>query len=97
LDSQGCWSPTDPASRSGTSWRGLRSKTAFPPGRKDGLTARQADVLALLSEGLGNAAIAARLNISAKTVDHHVSAIIAKLGVRSRHEAAKHAGRTNTG
>jgi DNA-binding NarL/FixJ family response regulator len=58
--------------------------------RPDRLTARQADVLGLLREGLGNVAIAARLNISPKTVDHHVSAIIAKLGVRSRQEAARH-------
>jgi DNA-binding CsgD family transcriptional regulator len=56
----------------------------------DGLTARQADVLALLREGLSNAAIAARLSVSTKTVDHHVSAILAKLGVHSRQEAAEH-------
>ncbi|MGH2815398.1 MAG: LuxR C-terminal-related transcriptional regulator, partial [Actinomycetota bacterium] len=34
--------------------------------------------------GLGNAEIATRLHISGKTVDHHVSAILAELGVRSR-------------
>ena len=63
-----------------------RSTLAHP----DGLTARQADVLALLREGLGNKAIAERLSVSPKTVDHHVSAILAKLGVRSRQEAARH-------
>jgi DNA-binding CsgD family transcriptional regulator len=53
-----------------------------------GLTARQLDVLALLAEGLTNAEIAARLVISPKTADHHVSAILGKLDVRSRGEAA---------
>jgi DNA-binding CsgD family transcriptional regulator/tetratricopeptide (TPR) repeat protein len=53
-----------------------------------GLTTRQLDVLALLADGLSNADIAARLVISRKTADHHVSAILAKLEVRSRAEAA---------
>jgi DNA-binding CsgD family transcriptional regulator len=53
-----------------------------------GLTSRQLDVLALLADGLSNADIAARLVISRKTADHHVSAILAKLEVRSRAEAA---------
>lgn len=53
-----------------------------------GLTTRQLDVLALLVEGLSNAEIAARLVISPKTADHHVSAILTKLDVRSRGEAA---------
>jgi DNA-binding CsgD family transcriptional regulator len=58
-----------------------------------GLTARQLDVLALLSDGLSNADIAARLVISRKTADHHVSAILAKMDVRSRGEAAAAARR----
>jgi len=52
-----------------------------------GLTPREAEILTLLSEGLRNAAIAKRLFVSTKTVDHHVSAILAKLGVPSRAEA----------
>ncbi|GAA1863592.1 AAA family ATPase [Pseudonocardia ailaonensis] len=52
------------------------------------LTERQAEVLELLEAGLRNVDIAARLHISAKTVDHHVSAILAKLGVGTRREAA---------
>ncbi|HEY8339995.1 MAG TPA: helix-turn-helix transcriptional regulator, partial [Egibacteraceae bacterium] len=56
-----------------------------------GLTARQVDVLRLLAEGLTNAAIAGRLVVSPRTVDHHVAAILAKLGVRSRGEAAARA------
>ena len=53
-----------------------------------GLTDRQLDVLGLLAEGLSNAGIAQRLVISRKTADHHVSAILTKLDVRSRGEAA---------
>lgn len=45
-------------------------------------------MLALLAEGLSNADIAARLTVSAKTVDHHVSAVLGKLGVSSRGRAA---------
>ncbi len=52
------------------------------------LTPRQVEVLALLSEGLRNAEIAERLFLSEKTVDHHVSAILSKLDVQSRGQAA---------
>ena len=52
-----------------------------------GLTRREAEILALLSEGLRNSTIAKRLFVSTKTVEHHVSAILAKLGVPSRAEA----------
>jgi DNA-binding CsgD family transcriptional regulator/tetratricopeptide (TPR) repeat protein len=57
------------------------------------LTAREIEILDLLPAGLRNADIAARLHISPKTVDHHVSAILAKLGVASRREAAEWASR----
>ncbi|HEX8860077.1 MAG TPA: AAA family ATPase [Actinomycetes bacterium] len=63
-----------------------RRATAANPA---GLTARELEVLSLLGGDLRNADIAARLHISEKTVDHHVSAILAKLGVRSRREAAR--------
>jgi len=53
-----------------------------------GLTARQADVLELLASGLTNAQIAEKLVLSVRTVDHHVSAILTKLGVPTRREAA---------
>ena len=56
-----------------------------------GLTKRQMDVLRALNDGLSNAEIGERLFIAPKTVDHHVSAIIAKLNVRTRAEAAAQA------
>ena len=49
--------------------------------------------LALIAGGRSNAEIARRLVISPKTVEHHVGRVLAKLGVRSRAEAAAHAVR----
>jgi DNA-binding CsgD family transcriptional regulator len=65
--------------------RGPRAATRENP---FGLTARQSEILALLAEGLTNTQIAARLHIAPKTVDHHVTAILTKLNVHSREEAA---------
>jgi DNA-binding CsgD family transcriptional regulator/tetratricopeptide (TPR) repeat protein len=70
--------------------RGPRPSTAADP---TGLTRRQQEVLVLLAEGLSNADIAGRLTLSAKTVDHHVSAVLGKLGVGSRGQAAAAARR----
>jgi DNA-binding CsgD family transcriptional regulator len=70
--------------------QGPRASTRENPA---GLTARELDVVALLSEGLRNAQIADRLVVSRKTVDHHVSAILGKLGVSTRTEAAAEAVR----
>ena len=53
-----------------------------------GLTERQLAVLELVSEGMTNAEIADRLVVSVRTVDHHLAAVLGKLGVRSRHDAA---------
>ena len=53
-----------------------------------GLTARQIEILALLTEELSNQEIAAYLHISPKTADHHVTAVLARLGVHSREAAA---------
>ncbi|GAA2353195.1 helix-turn-helix transcriptional regulator [Dactylosporangium salmoneum] len=53
-----------------------------------GLTPRQADVLELLVEGLSNAEIAARLTLSAKTVDQHISASPAAPRPSRPHNAA---------
>jgi DNA-binding CsgD family transcriptional regulator/tetratricopeptide (TPR) repeat protein len=52
-----------------------------------GLTSREVEVLGLLAEGCSNAQLARRLHRSTKTIDHHVSAILQKLGARSRAEA----------
>jgi len=52
------------------------------------LTVRETDVLRLVTEGLSNGQIGARLYITTKTVSVHVSNILAKLGVSSRTEAA---------
>jgi DNA-binding NarL/FixJ family response regulator len=70
--------------------RGPRASTRENPA---GLTARELEVVALLADGLRNAEIAKRLIVSEKTVDHHVSAILRKLGVRSRGEAVAKAAR----
>jgi DNA-binding CsgD family transcriptional regulator/tetratricopeptide (TPR) repeat protein len=72
--------------------RGARASTrehAF------GLTTRELEVLRLLCDGLRNADIAERLHRSVRTVDHHLEAVFAKLGVDSRVaaiQAAQHAG-----
>jgi ATP/maltotriose-dependent transcriptional regulator MalT len=66
--------------------RGPQATTRAHPA---GLTSRQADVLDLLAEGLTNAEIAQRLVVSVRTVDHHVSTILGKLGVPSRRHASR--------
>jgi DNA-binding CsgD family transcriptional regulator len=53
-----------------------------------GLTNRQLEVARLLTEGLTNTELAERLYISSKTADHHVSAVLSKLGLSSRREIA---------
>ncbi len=68
--------------------RELGEATGSGPRGYGDLTAREAEVLALLQRGMTNAGIAATLVISEKTAGHHVSRILAKLGVRNRAEAA---------
>jgi DNA-binding CsgD family transcriptional regulator/tetratricopeptide (TPR) repeat protein len=70
--------------------------TGARPSTRDhpcGLTRREDEVLGLLCEGLTNDEIATRLVLSIRTVDHHVSAVLGKLGVTSRGAAAAQARR----
>jgi DNA-binding CsgD family transcriptional regulator/tetratricopeptide (TPR) repeat protein len=80
--------------------RDLRSRglTTVPARRRSitltnpaGLTARQTDVLRLIGDGLTNAELAERLYLSVKTVEHHISAILAKLHATNRRDAVRRA------
>jgi DNA-binding NarL/FixJ family response regulator len=72
----------------------LRRRGARPLARNartddaHGLSGREVEVLKLVTSGFTNPQIAGALYISRKTAEHHVSAILAKLGVTSRAEAA---------
>jgi DNA-binding CsgD family transcriptional regulator len=70
--------------------RGPRASSRANP---SGLTTREAEVLALLAEGLSYAEVAQRLVLSRKTVSHHVSAVLRKLGEPSRTRAVATAQR----
>jgi ATP/maltotriose-dependent transcriptional regulator MalT len=70
--------------------RGPRASTRENPAN---LTTREVEVLGLVAEGLPNAEIADRLVVSRRTVDHHVSAILRKLGTRRRMQASAEAVR----
>ena len=74
--------------------RGPRTATRAAPA---GLTAREQEVLALLSQGLADKEISQRLFISERTVHHHVSAVLSKIGVPSRTAAAREAARLGIG
>jgi DNA-binding CsgD family transcriptional regulator/tetratricopeptide (TPR) repeat protein len=79
--------------------RRLRRRGPRPGTRNNpaGLTAREAEVLQLIAEGLSNAEIADRLVLSRRTVDHHVSAILRKLDVPTRARAVAKIGNLAAG
>jgi DNA-binding CsgD family transcriptional regulator len=62
-----------------------------PANRPAGLTAREVEILRLVAEGLSNAEVAARLSLSPRTVNGHLTAIYGKLGVTSRSAAVRFA------
>lgn len=66
-----------------------RGRSASAPG--SGLTPREADILPLLARGRSNKQIAAELRLGLRTVEGHVSSVLAKLGVASRAEAVAYA------
>jgi DNA-binding CsgD family transcriptional regulator/tetratricopeptide (TPR) repeat protein len=68
--------------------QGRREATRAKPA---GLTARQVEVLSLVAEGLTNAEIAERLFLSPRTAEHHVAAVLTKLGAATRQDAARRA------
>ena len=70
--------------------RGPRPRTRENPA---GLTARELEILPLIGAGLRNSQIAERLVVSEKTVGHHVSAILRKIDVKTRGQAAAKAAR----
>jgi DNA-binding CsgD family transcriptional regulator len=71
---------------------GVKAARSGPRGA-EGLTKREAEVLALLGEGMSTRAIAERLFLSVKTVEHHVHSVLSKLDLASRAEAAAYVAR----
>lgn len=72
----------------GAAQRMLAGGAAGRPGPGQGLTPREAEVLAMIGQGLSNPEISRELGVSLKTVQNHVSQVLAKLQVRDRTQAA---------
>ncbi|WP_406211239.1 response regulator [Kitasatospora sp. NBC_01560] len=90
--------PVRPAASGPAAGPSSAAPAAGPPGSAadalpDGLTAREAEVLALIAEGLSNTEIARRLFVSPATVKTHINNLFAKTAVRDRAQAVAYAFR----
>ena len=93
-------SPAAPASSSPAPPSASASASASDSGQvvwPDGLTAREAEVLALIAQGLSNTEICERLFVSQATVKSHVNRIFSKIGARDRAQAVGYAYRAGIG
>jgi two-component system nitrate/nitrite response regulator NarL len=73
---------------SGLAFAALNRRTDTHPDALDELTLREREILDLVSEGLSNAEVGERLYLAEKTVKHYMTAVLSKIGARSRVEAA---------
>ncbi|AUG79974.1 LuxR family transcriptional regulator [Kitasatospora sp. MMS16-BH015] len=89
--------PTAPPAAPAATSRSVPSAQPGPAELPDGLTAREAEVLALIAEGLSNTEISQRLYVSPATVKTHINNLFAKTAVRDRAQAVAYAFRHGIG
>jgi DNA-binding CsgD family transcriptional regulator len=80
----------------GSGSRGWPDALAPPDRAALGVTAREADVLRLVAEGLTNKEIGERLFLSPRTVEKHVERLLAKTGAQNRSQLVSRAARLGT-